>query len=409
MRKIWYMIVHNLRLMASDRSAFFWLLVMPIAFTFISGFVFGGGRGGGSDEPVRYALTLANLDEGTEGAALIRAIEEADEIDLVLVEGPDAGTEAAELVEKGDRSAALVIPADYSAKLDRGESAVLTFHRNPERMNPMVTRQAVQRVIARKNVEVLAARGVREGYARLRGEPSDEKAEELRAAVENYVAGAWESAPVTVAAERLGRPAETEVPEGGFSHSSPAMALMFVLLNGLMMSSLLVTERRERTLARLFAAPLRRSEIIAAQIGWRFIVGMGQMWLLILLGALVFRVDWGDTILGLLLVTVVYVAAVAGLSVLIGSTSRTSRQAESFSLVLSLTMCALGGLWWPLEITPRGYQAVGHAVPTGWAMDAMHNLVSRGHGIAGIAPQVLVLLAFAVGFSVVAVATFRHE
>jgi ABC-2 type transport system permease protein len=184
---------------------------------------------------------------------------------------------------------------------------------------------------------------------------------------------------------------------------------MFVLLNGLMMSSVLVTERRERTLARLFTAPLRRSDIIVAQVGWRFIVGMGQMWFLILLGALVFGVDWGDTILGLLLVTVVYVAAVSGLSVLIGSTSRTSRQAESLSLVLALTMCALGGLWWPLEVTPRAYQAIGHAVPTGWAMDAMHNLISRGYSLAGIAPQALVLLAFAVGFSAVAVATFRHE
>ncbi len=408
MRKVWYIVVHNLRLLVADRSALFWLLVMPVAFTFVAGLAFSGG-GGGSDDPVRYALTVANLDEGARGAALVHAIEEADEIDVLLVEGPGAGAEAAELVESGDRSAALIIPPDYSARLDRGQNAVLTFHRNPERMNPLVTRQAVQRVIARQNVEVLAARGVRQGYAELRGEPSDEKALELEALVEDYLEGAWEPAPMTVASESLGRPSESELPLMGYSHSSPAMALMFVLLNGLMMSSVLVTERRERTLARLFTAPLRRSEIIAAQVGWRFIVGMVQMWFLILLGALVFRVDWGDTVAGLLLVTVVYVAAVSGLSVLIGSASRTARQAESLSLVLALTMCALGGLWWPLEVTPRAYQAVGHAVPTGWAMDAMHNLVSRGYGIAGIAPQALVLLAFAVGFSAVAVATFRHE
>jgi len=408
MRKAWYIVVHNLRLLASDRSALFWLIVMPVAFTLVSGLVFGG-RGGRSDQPVRYALTVANLDVGPEGAALVAAIEEADEIDVLLVEGPDAGAEAAELVESGDRSAALVIPPDYSAKLARDESAVLTFHRNPERMNPLITRQAVQKVIARRNVEVLAARGVREGYAELVGEPSDEKAEELRGRVEEYVSGAWEPAPITVTTERLGRPAETEMPEGGFSHASPAMALMFVLLNGLMMSSALVTERRERTLARLFAAPLRRSEIIVAHVGWRFLVGMGQMWFLILLGALAFGVDWGGTASGLLMVTVVYVAAVAGLSVLIGSTARTSRQAESLSLVLALTMSALGGLWWPLEVTPKAYQAVGHAVPTGWAMDAMHDLVSRGYGLKGVAPEALVLLAFAVGFTVVAAATFRHE
>jgi ABC-2 type transport system permease protein len=407
MSRPWHIVLLNLRLLASDRSALFWLLVMPVAFTFVMGLAFPGGRAG--DTPVRYALTVANLDEGAEGAALVRAIEETGEIDVLLLEVPDAEAEAAELVESGDRSAALVIPHDYSARLARGENAVLTFHRNPERMNPLITRQAVQRVIARRNVEALAARGVTEGYAELRGEPSDEKAEELRASVAEYVRGAWEPAPLAVTEERLGRPAGADVPAGGYTRSSPAMALMFVLLNGLMASSILVTERRERTLARLFTAPLRRSEIIAAQVGWRFIVGMGQMWFLILLGALVFGVDWGDTMLGLLTLSAVYVAAVSGLSVLIGSTSRTSRQAESLSLVVALTMCALGGLWWPLEITPRAYRAVGHAVPTGWAMDAMQDLVSRGYGIAGIAPEVLVLLAFAVGFTAVAVATFRHE
>jgi ABC-2 type transport system permease protein len=407
MRKSWHIVLLNLRLLAADRSALFWILVMPVAFTFVMGLAFSGGGGGGA--PVRYALTIANLDEGEEGGSLIQAIEDADEIDVALLEGPDAGEEAARLVESGDRSAALVIPADYSARLGRGENAVLAFHRNPERMNPLVTRQAVEREIARRNVEVLAARGVTEGYAELRGKPSDEKARDLRKGVEEYVRGAWEHAPLTVVEERLGRPAAVDVPAVGFSRSSPAMALMFVLLNGLMASSLLVTERRERTLARLFTAPVRRSEIITAQVGWRFIVSMGQMWFLIALGALVFGVDWGDTMIGLLALSVVYVAAVSALSVLIGSTSRTSRQAESLSLVLALTMCALGGLWWPLEITPRTYRAVGHAVPTGWAMDAMQNLVSRGYGLAGIAPELLVLLAFAVGFSVVAVATFRHE
>jgi ABC-2 type transport system permease protein len=409
MRKIWYIVLHNLRLLASDRSAFFWFLVMPVAFTFVTGIAFSGGRAEGEAGPTKYALTVANLDEGPHGSELLDAIREADEIDLLAVEGPEAGEEARTLVEEGERSAALVIPRDYSERVERGESARLTFHRNPERMNPLVTRQAVERVLARMNVEVMAARAVHEGYAELRGEPSEEKARELSARVAEYVRESWEPKPVTVAAERLGRPAETEIPEMGYSHSSPAMALMFVLLNGLMMSSVLVTERRERTLARLFTAPIRRSEIIAAQFGWRFLVGTAQMWILIVVGALVFRVDWGDSPLGLLIVTLAYVAAVAGLSVLIGSVSRTSRQAESVSLVLALTMCALGGLWWPLEITPKAYQTVGHALPTGWGMDAMHNLVSRGYALAGIAPQALVLLAFAVGFSIVAVATFRHE
>ena len=409
MRKTLFIILHNIRLLAADRMAFFWLLVMPVAFTFVMGIMFSGGGAGGERGPTRYALTVANLDEGARGKALLQAIEEAGDIDLLPVEEPEAGDEARRLVDEGDRSAALVIPADYSARLERGEHAILTFHQNPDRVNPLVTRQAVEKVVAKLNVEELAAIGAREAYAELRGKPSEQKAAELSERVRDFVSASWEPVPVTVAVEKLGRPTESAAPTMGYSRSSPAMALMFVLLNGLMMSSMLVDERRERTLARLLTAPVRRWEIIAANLGWRFAVGLAQFWFLVVLGALLFRVDWGDTVVGLLLVSVTYVAAVSGLSVLIGSWSRSSRQAESAALVASLSMCALGGLWWPLEITPKAYQIIGHLVPTGWAMDGMHNLVSRGYSLAQIAPQALVLLGFALVFSVAATATFRHE
>ncbi len=410
MKKILVIIAHNLRLIAADRSTLFWLLAMPIAFTFVLGLAFsGGGGGGGSTDPVRYGLTVANLDRGPQGEALLAAIEAAGKIDLLPIDGADAGDTALELVQKGDRSAALVIPPDYSERLARRERVTLTFHRNPERMNPYVTRQAIDEVLTRLRAEGTAGIGARTAYAELRGEPPPELAERLSSRASAYVAENWDPPSVTVAAERLGRTAGSDVPSMGFNHSSPAMALMYVLLNGLMMSIALVDERRERTLARLFTTPVARSSIIVANLGWRFVIGMLQMWILIAFGGLALGVDWGDSPVGLVLVTVTYVAAVAGLSVLLGSISRSSRQAQSAALVLSLTMCALGGLWWPLEITPKLYQAAGHAVPTGWAMDAMHNLVSRGYSLAGVAPQALVLALFAIGFTVAATLTFRHE
>ena len=37
-------------------------------------------------------------------------------------------------------------------------------------------------------------------------------------------------------------------------------------------------------------------------------------------------------------------------------------------------MAALGGCWWPLEIGPDFMRTLAHCFPTGWAMDALHNL-----------------------------------
>ncbi len=408
MKRVFYVTLLNVRLIASDRAALAWLLAMPVVFTFVVGIALSGGRSTASG-PVKYALTVANLDSGPRGAELLQRIEEAGEIDLLPVEGPDAGVEAKRLVDDGDRSSALIIPHDFTDKLEQDGQAVLTFHRNPERMNPLVTKQALERAVARMNVELLAAAGVRAAHERLRGEPSDAEAQALAKRVHEFVAGSWEPAPVSVVTELVGRKTRRDLPEMGFSHSAPAMALMFVLLSGLMFSAGLVEERRARTLARLSTAPVRKGEVVLANLVWRTVVGCGQFAILILVGALVFRVDWGDSPLALALIGLTYVASVAGMSVLIGSFARTSRQAETTSLVAALSMCALGGLWWPIEITPKAYQTIGHFVPTGWAMDAMHNLVGRGYALPEIMPQASLLLGFAAAFCVAAALSFRWE
>jgi ABC-2 type transport system permease protein len=407
MRRVAAIIAMNVKLVLADRAALMWLLAMPIVFTLVTGVVFRGG--GGGEGPTRYALTVVNSDTGPEGGRLLDAVRAADEIDVLLVEGADAEREARELVEGGERSAALVIPAGMSDSLLAGEKVTLGFIRNPERMNPIVTRRAIERALATYNAEKLAGEAILEARRTIRGEPAPAQAAELSLGMGTFVQKEMEDPSLTLTVETLGRSEGSDVPAMGFQHSSPAMALMYVLLSGLMLSTMLVEERRERTLSRLLSAPVRRSEIVAANLSFRFVIGMIQMWFLIGFGALVFRVDWGDSFLALVLVTAAYVVAVAGLSVLIGSLSRSSRRAATMSLVLALSMCALGGLWWPLEITPRSYQTIGHLVPTGWAMDAMHNLVSRGYGLAGVMPQVGVLGAFALIFSAAAVAAFRYE
>jgi len=406
MRRIWQIAALNLRLLASDRAAFLWLLLMPLVFTVVMSLAIGGG-GGADSGPVRYALTVQNLDEGPRGQSLLDAIAATDEIDLLPLEEDEADAER--LVAEGERSSALVIPSDFSAKLEAGESATLLFHRNPERMNPLATRRSIDAVVARLNIETMIESAVPDAYESLGRSLDPSRADRLVSEARRSIEEQWSRPPISVAAETLGRPPRIDVPEMGFSHFSPSMALMFVLMNGLFTSVALVGERRERTLARLFTCPIRRSEIIGANFAWRFLVGIFQMWFLIAVGAFVFGVDWGDAPVALGFVTVAYVAAVAGLSVLIGSTARTERQAESFTLVSALTMCAMGGLWWPLEITPRSYQLIGHLLPTGWGMDAMHNIVSRGYTAAQIMPQIFALLGFAVAFTVAAVLAFRHE
>lgn len=60
-------------------------------------------------------------------------------------------------------------------------------------------------------------------------------------------------------------------------------------------------------------------------------------------------------------------------------------------LLTTMILAALGGCWWPIEITPPWMQSLSLALPTGWAMDALHRLVHFGYGAGAAGPHVAAL------------------
>ena len=72
-------------------------------------------------------------------------------------------------------------------------------------------------------------------------------------------------------------------------------------------------------------------------------------------------------------------------------------------------LAALGGCWWPIEITPSWMQALQLFLPTGWAMDALHKLISFGYGPASVLPHIVGMLVVTFVLVLVTVRVFRYE
>jgi ABC-2 type transport system permease protein len=54
-------------------------------------------------------------------------------------------------------------------------------------------------------------------------------------------------------------------------------------------------------------------------------------------------------------------------------------------------------------------QSLALALPTGWAMRGFHDIITRGLGLAEVAPEAIVLVGFAVLFLVIGIWRFRFE
>jgi len=129
----------------------------------------------------------------------------------------------------------------------------------------------------------------------------------------------------------------------------------------------------------------------------------------LLLGSLLFRVDWGQSVPMVFAVLVAWAAFNASLALLLGSAARTTAQATGIGVLASLALAALGGCWWPIEITPKWMQSVALALPTGWTMDALHQLVSFGHAPGTAVPHVAALAAAALAAGWGAAKIFRYQ
>ncbi|MGL5017443.1 MAG: ABC transporter permease, partial [Luteolibacter sp.] len=93
--------------------------------------------------------------------------------------------------------------------------------------------------------------------------------------------------------------------------------------------------------------------------------------------------------------------------VLVGSLIASEDRVTGICVLVSLLMSALGGSWWPLEIAPPAMQNIALLLPTGWALKALHQLISFGSGFEAALLPLGVLFAFGAAANLLAARFFK--
>jgi ABC-type multidrug transport system permease subunit len=198
-------------------------------------------------------------------------------------------------------------------------------------------------------------------------------------------------------------------PPSGFQQAVPGTMVMFTLLVLLTSGAvMLVIERREGLLRRVASTPLPRAGVVAGKWGSRMALGLVQIAFAMAVGTAFFSVDWGPDLWMVGLVLLGWASLCAGLAILSGNLARTEGQAVGLGVFAANLLAALGGCWWPIEVTPGWAQRLALGLPTGWTMDALHRLMSFQAGASAALPHLvaLVVAAFVVGW--IATRTFRY-
>jgi ABC-2 type transport system permease protein len=165
-------------------------------------------------------------------------------------------------------------------------------------------------------------------------------------------------------------------------------------------------DRKKGVLGRMLFSPLTKGEVFRGKLAGRWLMGLVQALILIVVGRIFFRLDLGDFALALLVIAV-FALAMAALSVFIGSLCRKEDLIIGLAVLLANIFAGLGGCWWPSEIVPPGVRTAAMVSPAYWAMDALHKLRFFQGGFGDILPNLGVLLALSAVLTVVAGRTFK--
>ena len=172
---------------------------------------------------------------------------------------------------------------------------------------------------------------------------------------------------------------------------------------------MLVVERRQGLLRRLASAPMSRTEVVAGKWFGRLVLAALQIGSAAVVGTLLFRMDWGPDPVMIAVVLAAWAALCASAGLLLGSLAKTEGQASGLGVLVANLLAALGGCWWPIEVTPEWTQALQKLLPTGWAMDALHKLISFEAGAASAVPHVIAMVVGALLIGALAINRFRYQ
>jgi ABC-2 type transport system permease protein len=383
MKRIFDISTKDLRQIVRNRMTFLFLLIMPVAFTLLFGLAFGGS---GKTADARLPVGFLDVDGGSLSSNLKSLLTGSSVIRLDETPGRSEA-ELATLVGTDKLAAAIVVPAGYSQSLRNGNPLKLGFHADPAQ--PSTTTVESEVLVASQRL----ASAVRTANitANMTNDPANFDPA-LAAALE-----AWQNPPIQVSVTSGGSTTPKSQNIMSMAGSSPSMMLQFAIAGLLTAATVIVNERKTRSLQRLLTTATSRFQILCGHYLAILAMIFSEFLILILFGQLL-QVDYLRLPLATLLVAATSAVCIAALGLLIGVLAKSEEQAVMFSLIPMFVLSGLGGAWVPLEVTGATFQAVGHFSPIAWALDGFKNIVVRGLGFNSVLLPAAALLGYAVLF-----------
>lgn len=184
--------------------------------------------------------------------------------------------------------------------------------------------------------------------------------------------------------------------------------IFFELIGALGTAKLIIKEKKDKTYYRICASPTKIIEYIGGNVLANFLIISIQTAIVIISLTKIFKVDTSvpNSIMFLILVCFGLVSIAIGMLIVVFS--NTSAQASAINTILVTPTCMIGGCFWPFSFMPLPMQKLAYFTPQRWAIQAIEK-IQQGGSLNTILINLLVLLAFAAAFFMIAAYRFKKN
>lgn len=286
-RKVVAIALLGLRILARDRTALVWRVIMPVVMTVLVGSVFGG-----ASADVRLPVAVGDDDDTAYSRLFSERLQRESTLRLRIT----TAEEAQALLDRGRVGIIVLIPKGFGDRIVMGKDADVAVRYDPRRGPHTLVTEVVRGVAMRLSVDAIAGEFAAALVGRERRDPA--RAPGVRRRAIERADRRWSpTPPITVTAEAVSAFAadrRRQLP-AGMEQSSPGFAVMFVMLAVAMSAATLVVERQNGTLARLMTTPTSKASILGGKIAGIYLQGLVQMGILVTVGQGFLGVNWGQS------------------------------------------------------------------------------------------------------------------
>lgn len=389
--------INELReILANIKFNIFLYIIMPFVLAFLNGVINARYFNMNSELP-KFEVAIINNDNRQMSLPLEEIFKSSELRDsITLRENKDfEGVEKD--IEKGNISAAIIIPDDFTDNILSAKEATIQIIKSPaEELNGTI----IAEIVSVYTKSINANRVVYETLSKNILDSSmvdsvfNEVVPEVNSLVnKNYIVeGAFDNGKIMSAKQ----------------YFSVSMLVMFSIFLTTVGASNIIKEKERGTLKRLQLTSISKFSFLFGKLMAFFLTAVLQISMYILLTSTILKINWGESIVSIIAMAIAHAAAISGIVALAGGIFKTQKSLLSVLPFIIMLMAAFGGAFFSIDLVTGFMRNAIKATINFWLTNGYTNIMV-GSSLSSIYLNIVILLTIGIIGLIIGTMKFKFD